>query len=119
MQRIQPLERLDAPDEEQHVVVRRDADALARFVHGDGVKMAGIHAGRDDDDFGVVGLVEELELGLFGQGGGDDAVGHLQHAALAVDAVLAFHLGRAARDAVLHQPQGVEHVHHRHVPVAP
>jgi hypothetical protein len=60
-----------------------------------------------------------MSWACFGRRGGDDAVGHAQNVALAVDARVWGALGRVLGDAVLHVAQGVEHVHHRHVAPIP
>lgn len=75
--------------------------------------MADVHAGRDDLHLLEIALVEPLQLGLFRFGRDDEPVRAFQDAFLALDAVRALALRVAARDAVLHLSQCMEHVQDR------
>ncbi len=112
-ERVHAFERFDAPDEQDHALVRFQPDELPRFIFWDGIKVADVHAGRDDGHLVEVGLVEPLQLGFLRFGRDDEAVRALDDAFLALDAVRALTLGVATRDAVLHRAQGVEHVQDR------
>ena len=110
---VEALQRLDAPDEQEHgavaevEVVQRGAGAVAGAGREEGV----VDAGRDELDAAAVGAVEALELVGLGLAGGEDGVGAADHVGLGAHPAL----GLGIAGLGLHPGERVERRHERQV----
>ena len=98
---VDPLERLDAPDEQQHgaAVVELERGACATPRPGREERV--LHAGGHDLDAIGLGAVVTDELACFLGAGREDGVGAADHRGLGADAmVVVFVVGLDARERV-------------------
>ncbi len=117
-QGVDPLDRVDATDEQDHALIRRDADLSARCGPRSGLEQLEVDAGRDRADFFGGHAHAPDEISALVRIGGDDAVGQCEQALFGAQAQVALAIG-VRRDGVLHVRRGVKHLHEGCFPVAP
>ena len=114
---IDALEGLDTADVQQHAFIFGDADKFLGLVSRDGIEAGSVHAGRDDRDLLLGGVVEILKLVHLVRGGCHDLVRQADDLTLAIHANDAFHFFGRLGDLVFKQSQRVEHVDDGRMPV--
>ena len=118
-QEIDPLDRVDPPDEEE-VRIIAEAERRARGGAVGGAEAFEVDAAGDGGDARGARPVPPDDLGTFPRVARDDRIDPVDQAALAIEPQRRLAaIGGTARRLFLQRGQGVEHLHDRRGPIAP